>query len=94
MTTFRELGLGSTHGPGDGSGRYRAVAEDVLEDRDPLDIAAAALALAAAKTGRADTRPTEDASEGPPRPARARARVPRDRGGRGPRGRRAPRKRS
>ncbi len=41
----------------DGWGRYRAVVEDLLEDHDPVDVAAAALALSVtARPGRASAR--------------------------------------
>ena len=45
-------------------GRYRALVEDLLEDHDPVDVAAAALALVAARPSRAKTRITR-----PPRAA-------------------------
>ena len=40
-------------------GPYRAVIEDLLDDRDPIDVAAAALALAAGRPTRARPRPTK-----------------------------------
>ena len=37
-------------------GRYRAVVEEMLDDRDPVDVAAAALAMVAARTAAASRR--------------------------------------
>lgn len=84
--------------------RYRAVVEDLLEDHEPLDIAAAALALAAAggpgrpSSGRGRTEPPTgpaagDQLEGAPPHAKGKrppARRPTTAGRRGPPGARAP----
>ena len=46
-------------------GRYRAVVEGLLEDHDPVDVAAAALYLAAARTVRKHTAPHPEQQTGP-----------------------------
>lgn len=69
-------------------GRYRAVIQDLLDDYDPVDLAAAALALAAARPRRRSAR-TEAQVVEPPEPMADDERRPRARGVEADRGQRS-----